>query len=160
MFHGLKENSLNRFLCFFKFYLCYKIFSRGELNIPLTLCISHKKIHNWNLSKPQWASLVAQMVKKPPARRDTLVWSLGWEDTLEEGMGMHSSILENPMDGGVCSSPWGRKKLDMTEWLSTAQHKPQNLKLQSHKMRLNRNRKLRNTSTQSENEFSKAKTLK
>lgn len=55
MFHGLKETDfLNRLPCFFKFYPCYKIFSRGELNIPLVLCISHKKIHNWNLSKPQW----------------------------------------------------------------------------------------------------------
>ena len=35
--------------------------------------------------------------------------------TLEEGMAMHSSILENPMDKGACSSPGGRKKLDTTE---------------------------------------------
>ena len=41
------------------------------------------------------------MVKNPPARQDTLVWSLGWEDLLEDGMAMHSSILENPMDRGV-----------------------------------------------------------
>ena len=31
------------------------------------------------------ASLAAQMVKNPPAMRETWVWSLGWEDPLEEG---------------------------------------------------------------------------
>ena len=39
------------------------------------------------------ASLVAQTVKNPPARRETWVQSLGWEDPLEEGMATHSSIL-------------------------------------------------------------------
>ena len=39
------------------------------------------------------ASLVAQMVKKPPAMWETCVQSLGWEDPLEEGMATHSSIL-------------------------------------------------------------------
>ena len=33
-----------------------------------------------------WASLVAQLVKNPPAMQETLVWFLGWEDPLEEGM--------------------------------------------------------------------------
>ena len=32
-----------------------------------------------------WASLVAQLVKNPPAVRETWVQSLGWEDPLEEG---------------------------------------------------------------------------
>ena len=39
------------------------------------------------------ASLVAQMVKNLPARQETEVRSLGWEDPLEEGMAAHSSIL-------------------------------------------------------------------
>ena len=38
------------------------------------------------------ASLVAQMVKNPPAMRETQVWSLGWEDPLEKGIATHSSI--------------------------------------------------------------------
>ena len=38
-------------------------------------------------------SLVAQLVKNPPAMRETWVRSLGWEDALEEGMTTHSSIL-------------------------------------------------------------------
>ena len=40
-----------------------------------------------------WASLVAQMVKNPPAMWETCVQSLGWEDPLEEGMVAHSSIF-------------------------------------------------------------------
>ena len=40
-----------------------------------------------------WASLVAQMVKNPPAMRETWVQSLGWEDPLEKGTATHSSIL-------------------------------------------------------------------
>ena len=40
-----------------------------------------------------WASLVAQMVKNPPAMRETWVQSLGWEDPLGKGTAAHSSIL-------------------------------------------------------------------
>ena len=32
-----------------------------------------------------WVSLVAQLVKNPPAMRETSVRSLAWEDPLEEG---------------------------------------------------------------------------
>ena len=50
-----------------------------------------------------WASLVAQMVKNPPALWDTWLWSLGWEDPLQEGMATHSSILawRVPVDRGA-----------------------------------------------------------
>ena len=40
-----------------------------------------------------WASLVAQLIKNPPAMRETWVSSLGWEDPLEKGKGTHSTIL-------------------------------------------------------------------
>ena len=39
------------------------------------------------------ASLVAQLVKNPPAMRETWVCSLGWEDPLEKEKATHSSIL-------------------------------------------------------------------
>ena len=39
------------------------------------------------------SSLVAQMVKRLPAMRETLVQSLGWEDLLEKEMATHSSTL-------------------------------------------------------------------
>ena len=41
-------------------------------------------------------ALVAQMVKNPPAKQQTLEiqgQSLDWEDPLEKGMPIHSSIL-------------------------------------------------------------------
>ena len=40
-----------------------------------------------------WASLVAQLVKNPPAMRETWVRSLGWEDPLEKGTCTHSVML-------------------------------------------------------------------
>ena len=39
------------------------------------------------------ASLVAQLVKNPPAMWETWVRSLGWEDPLEMGTATQSSIL-------------------------------------------------------------------
>ena len=39
------------------------------------------------------ASLVAQLVKNPPAMWETWVQSLGWEDLLEWGNVTHSSML-------------------------------------------------------------------
>ena len=43
------------------------------------------------------------MVKNLPAMQEIWVQSLGWEDSLEEGMATHSSILawRVPMDKGV-----------------------------------------------------------
>ena len=50
-----------------------------------------------NLSDPGYridgASLVAQMVKNPPAMWETWVQSLGWEAPLEKGKATHSSML-------------------------------------------------------------------
>ena len=40
-----------------------------------------------------WASLVAQLVKDPPAMWETWVRFLGWEDPLEKEMATHNSIL-------------------------------------------------------------------
>ena len=39
------------------------------------------------------SSLVVQLVKNPPAMRETRVRSLAWEDPLEKGIATHSSIL-------------------------------------------------------------------
>ena len=62
------------------------------------------------------------MIKKPPAIQETWVRSLGWEDSLEEGMATHSSILawrtpwtEEP--GGLQST--GHRESDTTGQLST-----------------------------------------
>ena len=49
------------------------------------------------------ASFVAQMVKNPPAMKETWIQLLGWEDTLEKDMETHFSILtwRIAMDRGV-----------------------------------------------------------
>ena len=36
---------------------------------------------------------MTQMVKNTPAMHETLVPSLGWKDSLEEGIATHSSIV-------------------------------------------------------------------
>ena len=38
-------------------------------------------------------SLLAKMVKNPPAMQETWVLSLGWEDSLEKGKATHSRLL-------------------------------------------------------------------
>ena len=49
-----------------------------------------------------WASLVAQLVKNPPAMWETWVWTLSWEDLLllweGKGYSLQYSGLENSMD--------------------------------------------------------------
>ena len=49
---------------------------------------------NANVDVQVWQrSLVAQPVKRLPAMREAWVRSLGWEDTLEKGRAIHSSVL-------------------------------------------------------------------
>ena len=45
----------------------------------------------------------AFLVENPPAMREAWVWSLGWENLLEENMATHSSTLawRIPMDRGA-----------------------------------------------------------
>ena len=59
------------------------------------------------------ASLVAQLVKNPPATQETWARSLGWEDPLEKGMATHSTGEFHGL-----YSPWGCKEMDMTEKLT------------------------------------------
>ena len=88
---------------------------------------------NWVEFKKDWhseASLVAHMVKNPPALWESWVWSLGWEYPLEEGKSTHSSILaeywilaallENSHGQRrlVGPSACGHKESDTTERLS------------------------------------------
>ena len=49
------------------------------------------------------ASLVAQLVKNPPAMQETWVQSLGWEDPLEKGKATHASILAWRITGTIQS---------------------------------------------------------
>ena len=61
-------------------------------------------------------SQIAQLVKNPPAMQETWLWSIGWEDPLEEGMNPHG---QRSLKG---YSPWGHKESDVTEQLSTNTH--------------------------------------
>ena len=65
-----------------------------------------------------WASVVAQLVKGPPAMWETWVRSLGWEDPQEKGKATHSSILSWRIH-----SPWGHKESDTTEGLPLNKNK-------------------------------------
>ena len=60
-----------------------------------------------------WISLVAQLVKNPPAVWETWVPSLGWEDPLEMEKATHSSILAWRIPW--TDSPWCHKELDTIE---------------------------------------------
>ena len=71
------------------------------------------------------ASLVAQTLKNPPARQEIWFRSLDWEDSLEEGMATHSSILAwrapRTEEPGRLQS-WGHTELDTakhTEYLES-----------------------------------------
>ena len=50
-----------------------------------------------------YGHIIAQLVKNPPEMWEIWVQSLGWEDPLEEGMAIHSSILawRIPMNRGA-----------------------------------------------------------
>ena len=55
------------------------------------------ELGNWEWPEMNWGGnlfdIIFQLVKNPPAMRETWVWSLGWEDPLEKGKSTHSSIL-------------------------------------------------------------------
>ena len=53
-------------------------------------------VPTWKLSKPYTSGVfmeASQLVKNPPAMRETWVRSLGWEDPMEKGIATHSSIV-------------------------------------------------------------------
>ena len=54
-------------------------------------------------------SLVAQMLKNPPAMQESMVRSLGWEEPLEKGVATHSSIL-------AWKIPWSEKPDGYSPW--------------------------------------------
>ena len=58
-----------------------------------------------------WASLVVQVVKNPPAMLETWVQSLGWKDPLEKRKSTHSSIQARSEFQGLYT-PRGHKESD------------------------------------------------
>ena len=65
------------------------------------------------------ASLVAQTVKNPPAMQETCVQSMGWEDSLEEGIATHSSTL-------AWRIPWTEEPGRLQSMGSQSQTQPSN----------------------------------
>ena len=57
-------------------------------------------------------SLIAQLVKNPPATQETPVWFLGWEDPLEKGKATYSSNLAWRIPRSVLSMGLQRVRYD------------------------------------------------
>ena len=70
------------------------------------------------------ASLVAQLVKNPPAMWETSVRSLSWEDPLEKWKLPTAVFWPREFHGFY--SPWGHKDSDMTEQISLTHYLLQN----------------------------------
>ena len=116
-----KKNTLNIFTS-----ACSYIKSKGYLVLCLTEpCLAGKNertilgILACSMldcsSSLVWASLVAQLVKNPPAMWDTWVQSLGWKDLPEEGMQLTPVFLPGESNGErslAGCSPRGCRELD------------------------------------------------
>ena len=103
-------NQKNSGGCHIQTKLFIKFLFYIEDNLPTILILQKKG-----------ASLVAQMVKNPPAMQEIWVQSLGWEDPLEKGMATHSNILawRIPWTGDLAGcSPWSHKEVGTTEQLT------------------------------------------
>ena len=67
-----------------------------------------------------FSSLMAQLVKNPPAMQETQVSipGLGRSPGEEDGHPLQYSCLENSMDKGAWWATWAHKESDMTEQLT------------------------------------------
>ena len=72
-------------------YLQIWILQEWEFSLLQKCMTSRKEV------RLKGASLVAQMVKNPPAMLETGIPSISWDNTLEKGMATHSSILARRM---------------------------------------------------------------
>ena len=76
--------------------------------LPLNFCTTYYMFSTLH----QWASLVAQLIKNPPATQETWVWSLGWEHPLDYEKPTHSSILALRISWTICSmGTWNMSEL-------------------------------------------------
>ena len=81
---------------------------------PVAMSTLNTQTGVWELV---WASLVAQLVKNPPAMQEAWVRSMGWDHPLEKGTATQYSGLENSTD---CVVHGGRKESNVTECLLLA----------------------------------------
>ena len=97
--------------------------------VLLTLGVCGGHFISQDVEMRHGVSLVAQMVKNLPARQETQVPSMGWEDPLEKGMATHSNILvwefRRRRNLGVGSySPWFHKESGTTDRLTLSLFMP------------------------------------
>ena len=98
---------------------CLKHFrKRLTLGVPSTIPEQvHRGPHSvWIRYEHMWASLEAQLVNNLPAMQETWVCFLGWEDSLRREWLPTPVFWPGEFHG--LYSPWGRKDLDKTEWLT------------------------------------------
>ena len=64
---------------------------QGRLQSMVLQRVGHNCVTNFHFDFHSFvgASLIAHLVKNPPAMQKTQVQSLGWEDPLEKGMAAH-----------------------------------------------------------------------
>ena len=94
MYHIFIHSSVNRHLgCFHVLAIVNSSTINTGVHVPFEPCRSGIAGSHGR------ASLEGQRLKHLPAMRETWVWSLGWEDPLEEGLATHSTVL-------VCRVPW------------------------------------------------------
>ena len=82
-------------LCFVLFHVAQVVKNLLAMQETLVRFLDLGKSPGEGIGNPlqySWASLVALLLKKPPAMWETWVQSLGREDPLEEGMATHSNI--------------------------------------------------------------------
>ena len=79
-----------------------------------------------------WVSLLAQMVKNPPALWETWVQSLGWEAPLEKGKGTHSSIL-------AWRIPWTEEPGRLVHWVAKSRTQLSNFHFQHKEIKFTSN---------------------
>ena len=118
-------HSKNPVLFFFSFLLDSLLLISPVLSARTWVVLSKYLMDEWDWAE-QWnleyrrliyigASLVAQLVKSLPALQETWVRSLGWENPLENGMAILSSILAWRIPWSI---PCGHKESDSAEWRS------------------------------------------
>ena len=88
-----------------------------QMNLPPILHLSFIWLGQCTRGFP-----VGSAVKNLPAIQETRVWSLGWEDPLEEGMAWQPTLAflpENPMNRGPGGlQPIGLQSPTQLKWLS------------------------------------------
>ena len=70
---------------------CIPLQGSPYFTVQGSLALNYSIIKNWWHIKLGFPS--DSVIKKPPVKQETWVWSLGWEDPLEKEMATYSSIL-------------------------------------------------------------------